>query len=200
MYYSCQLGLLCMCCCCLIAKCVSDSFATPQTVAHQAILSMGFPRQEYWQGLPFPFPGVFLTQGLNPCLLSLLHCRQILYSLSHQESLYIYIYIYILEKATHSSILAWRIPWKEEPGRLQSMGSQRVGYDWMTNMFTFLSLWSHSCNSLPSFPFPICQNLTHLLGSLLCLNSAPTTHIWASQVAVVVKNPPANAGDLRDRD
>ena len=29
--------------------------------------------------------------------------------------------------ATHSSILAWRIPWREEPGRLQSMGSQRVG-------------------------------------------------------------------------
>ena len=29
--------------------------------------------------------------------------------------------------ATHSSILAWRIPWTEEPGRLQSMGSQRVG-------------------------------------------------------------------------
>ena len=33
------------------------------------------------------------------------------------------------EMATHSSILAWRIPWREEPGRLQSMGSQRVGHD-----------------------------------------------------------------------
>ena len=32
--------------------------------------------------------------------------------------------------ATHSSILAWRIPWTEEPGRLQSVGSQRVGHDW----------------------------------------------------------------------
>ena len=31
------------------------------------------------------------------------------------------------EMATHSSILAWEIPWTEEPGRLQSMGSQRVG-------------------------------------------------------------------------
>ena len=31
--------------------------------------------------------------------------------------------------ATHSSILAWRIPWTEEPGGLQSMGSQRVGHD-----------------------------------------------------------------------
>ena len=34
--------------------------------------------------------------------------------------------------ATHSSILAWRIPWTEEPARLQSMGSQRVGHDWVT--------------------------------------------------------------------
>ena len=33
------------------------------------------------------------------------------------------------EMATHSSILAWRIPWTEEPGRLQSMGLQRVGLD-----------------------------------------------------------------------
>ena len=33
------------------------------------------------------------------------------------------------EMATHSSILAWRIPWTEEPGGLQSMGSQRVGQD-----------------------------------------------------------------------
>ena len=31
--------------------------------------------------------------------------------------------------ATHTSVLAWRIPWTEEPGRLQSMGSQRVGHD-----------------------------------------------------------------------
>ena len=43
-----------------------------------------------------------------------------------------------LEKgmATHSSILAWRIPWTEEPGGLQSMGSQRVGHDWATKHST----------------------------------------------------------------
>ena len=39
--------------------------------------------------------------------------------------------------ATHSSILAWRIPWAEEPGRLQSMELQRVGHVWMTNTFHF---------------------------------------------------------------
>ena len=33
------------------------------------------------------------------------------------------------EMATHSSTIAWKIPWMEEPGRLQSMGSQRVGHD-----------------------------------------------------------------------
>ena len=33
--------------------------------------------------------------------------------------------------ATHSSILAWKIPWTEKPGGLQSMGSQRVGHDWV---------------------------------------------------------------------
>ena len=38
------------------------------------------------------------------------------------------------EMATHSSTLAWRIPWTEEPGRLQSMGSQRVGHDWATSL------------------------------------------------------------------
>ena len=44
-----------------------------------------------------------------------------------------------LEKrmTTHSSILAWRILWTEELGRLQSVGSQRVGQDWATNTFTF---------------------------------------------------------------
>ena len=40
------------------------------------------------------------------------------------------------EVTTHSSILAWRIPWTEEPGGLQSMGSQRVRHDWATNTFT----------------------------------------------------------------
>ena len=39
--------------------------------------------------------------------------------------------------ATHPSILAWEIPWTEEPGRLQFMGSQRIGLYWVTNTFTF---------------------------------------------------------------
>ena len=43
------------------------------------------------------------------------------------------------EMATHSSILAWRIPWRERPGGLLSMGSQRVRHEGATNTFTFSS-------------------------------------------------------------
>ena len=42
--------------------------------------------------------------------------------------------------ATHSSILAWRIPWTEEPGRLIVQRSQRVGHEWASNTFTFFPL------------------------------------------------------------
>ena len=57
------------------------TLAIPWTIACQAPLSMGFPRQECWGGLPFPSPVIFPNQGLN---LGLLHCRQILYQLSYQ--------------------------------------------------------------------------------------------------------------------
>ena len=40
------------------------------------------------------------------------------------------------EMAIHSSTVAWKIPWTEEPGTLQSMGSQRVGHDWATSHHT----------------------------------------------------------------
>ena len=44
---------------------MSDSFATPWTVAHQALLFMKCPRQEYWSGLPFPYPGLLLILGIK---------------------------------------------------------------------------------------------------------------------------------------
>ena len=52
-----------------------------------------------------------------------------------------------MEMATHSSILAWRIPWMEEPGGLQSTGSQRVGHDWAIS----LSLSLHAVYFLSSY-------------------------------------------------
>ena len=54
--------------------------------------------------------------------------------------------------APHSSTLAWKIPWTEEPGRLQSMGSLRVAHDWMTSLslFTFMH-WRRKWQPIPVF-------------------------------------------------
>ena len=64
------------------------------------------------------------------------------------------IWAYLLEKAmaTHSSILAWKIPWVEEPDRLQSMGSLRVRHDWATSLslFTFMH-WRRTWQPTPVF-------------------------------------------------
>ena len=126
-------------------------FATLWTEAHQAPPSMGFSWQEYWSGLPFPPPEDLPDSGTEPMspafqedsftaespgkLMELSkymspwkhtpHPPQSLalcwiigkYSASPLEK----------EMATHSSTLAWKIPWMEEPGRLQPMESLRVG-------------------------------------------------------------------------
>ena len=59
-----------------------------------------------------------------------------------------------LEKAVapHSSTLAWKIPWMEEPGRLQPMGLLRVGHDWVTSLslFTFMH-WRRKWQPTPVF-------------------------------------------------
>ena len=110
-------------------------FATPWRVAYEVPPSMEFPRQEYWSGLRCLLQGIFPTQGLNPCLQ---HCTQMILPFeppgklpsgkeptcqcrSHQR-----LRKEPLEKgkATHSSILAWRIPWTEEPDGLQPIGLQ----------------------------------------------------------------------------
>ena len=56
-------------------------YVTPWTVAHQAPLFMGFPRQEYWRGLPFPPPGDLPNLGIKPGSPAL---QVILYHLSYQ--------------------------------------------------------------------------------------------------------------------
>ena len=60
---------------------MSKTFVTPWTVAHQASLSMGFPRQEYWSGLPFPFPGDLPDPEVEPISPAL---AGRFFSLSHQ--------------------------------------------------------------------------------------------------------------------
>ena len=88
------------------------------------------------------------------------------------------------EMATHSSTLAWKIPWTEEPGRLQSMGSQRLGQDWVTELN-----WSYSSEDWKSRikvttrlvsgkTFLVCRWLSsgssHDLGSVHILRSRET--------------------------
>ena len=94
--------------CCSVATLWPNSFATPWTVAYQVPLSMGFPRQEYWSGLPFLSPGGYSQPRDWTCVS--LHWQAGSLPLSHQESpichylcicvyvciyMYIYIYIYI---------------------------------------------------------------------------------------------------------
>ena len=59
-------------------------FATPWTAAYQDPPSMGFSRQKYWSGLPFPFPGDLPNPGIES---GSPHCTQMLYCLSYQGSL-----------------------------------------------------------------------------------------------------------------
>ena len=165
-------------------------FATPWTVAYQAPPSLGFSRQEYWSGLPFPSPGDLPKPGIEPglpalqtdALLSEPPGRPLVWpqvnnregtqphpstenwikdllnmalptrarpSFAHSQSLpctavgkesacnagetpvQFLDWEDPLEKemATHSSILARRIPWTEEPGRLQFLGLHGVRHD-----------------------------------------------------------------------
>ena len=54
--------------------------------------------------------------------------------------------------APHSSTLAWKIPWMEEPGGLQSMGSPRVGHDWATSLSLFTVMyWRRKWQPVPVF-------------------------------------------------
>ena len=55
------------------------------------------------------------------------------------------------EMAIHSSTIAWKIPWTEEPGRLQSMGSQRVGHDWATSLTYSLMTGKQVCRQLQRY-------------------------------------------------
>ena len=70
--------------------------------------------------------------------------------------------------ATHSSTLAWKIPWTEEPGRLQSMGLLGVGHDWATSLplFTFMH-WRRKWQPTPVFLPGASQEWESLVGCRL---------------------------------
>ena len=70
--------------------------------------------------------------------------------------------------ATHSSTLAWKIPWMEEPGGLQSMGSLGVGHNWVTSLslFTFMH-WRREWQPTPVFLPGESQGQRNLVGCCL---------------------------------
>ena len=84
--------------------------------------------------------------------------------------------------APHSSILAWRIPWMEEPGRLQSMGLWRVGHDWATSLslFTFMH-WRRKWQPTPVFLPEESQGQQSLVGC--CLWGHTVRHNWSDLAA-----------------
>ena len=142
---------------------------------------------------------------LEKTLESLLNCKEI--QPVHPKGNQSWVFIG-MEKAmaTHSSTLAWKIPWTEEPGKLQSVGSRRVGHDWETSL-------SHigngngnplqcSCLENPrdggawwAAVFGVTQSQTQL--KRLSSSSSSSIDIsGASQVALVVRNPSASARDM----
>ena len=83
--------------------------------------------------------------------------------------------------APHSSTLAWKIPWTEEPGRLQSMGSPGVGDDWVTSLslFTFMH-WRRKWQPTPVFLPGESQGWGSLVGCRLWCRKELDTTEWLS--------------------
>ena len=88
------------------------------------------------------------------------------------------------EMATHSSILAWIIPWMEEPGKLQFMGSQRVGHNWATSLH--FRPWSVSFRELESWWLHVTGNGNPLQCS--CLENPRDGGAWWAAVCGVAQS------------
>ena len=122
------------------------------------IILLSFPTLVIWESDKFQLEigetknvFIILPDFMDPLILST-DCTWIVFSLI---SLVLWGNIlYFLEKAMapHSSTLAWKIPWTEEPGGLQSMGLLGVGYDWATSLslFTFMH-WRRTWQPTPVF-------------------------------------------------
>ena len=83
--------------------------------------------------------------------------------------------------APHSSTLAWEIPWMEEPGRLQPMGSLRVGHDWATSLSLFTVMhWRRKWQPTPVFLPGESQGQRSLVGCRLWVTQSWTRLTWLS--------------------
>ena len=125
---------------------VSNSLATPWTVACQAPLSMGFPRQEYWTGLPFPSPGDLHDPGTEPTI-----GRGFLYHWAASEAHYwgsftillFYFVVITLHISTPASFQKWlkmgKILW------IMFFGKDLI------SKFRLLGVWWMTVSKLPRF-------------------------------------------------
>ena len=94
--------------------------------------------------------------------------------------------------APHSSTLAWKIPWMEEPGRLQSMGSLRVGQDWAISLslFTFTFLFHALEKEMATHSSVLAWRIpgTGEPGGLPSMGSHRVRHDWSDLAVAVVGN------------
>ena len=81
-------------------------------------------------------------------------------------------------------VVVWKIPWTEEPGRLQSMGSLRVGHNWATSLslFTFMH-WRRKWQPIPVFLPRESQGRGSLVGCRLSMGSYRVRHDWSNLAA-----------------
>ena len=103
--------------------------------------------------------------------------------------------------APHSSTLAWKIPWTEEPGGLQSMGSQRLRHDWATSLslFTFMH-WRRKWRPTPVFLPGASQGWGSLVGCRLWgRTELDTTEVTLQQQQQHDKNSTIITRDTRER-
>ena len=85
--------------------------------------------------------------------------------------------------ATHSSTLAWKIPRMEEPGRLQSMGSLRVGHGWATSLSLFIFMhWRRKWQPTPVFLPGESQGWGSLVGCIYGVAQSRTRLKWLSSI------------------
>ena len=90
------------------------------------------------------------------------------------------------EMATHSSILAWRIQWTEEPSRLQSTGLQKVRHEWATSLTFTIGQWAQMKQTSfePSGFFSLCVHVSLYVYSTF-LNATLTTFLWGREIHCV---------------
>ena len=111
----------------------------------------------FYPFIPLSFALVYALRNTNYlCALLLVSTLHIFPVILLSEKMVSYLSLFLLHSekamAPHSSTLAWKLPWTEEPGRLQSMGSLRVGHDWVTSLslFTFMH-WKRKWQPTPVF-------------------------------------------------